>query len=92
MSEADVGDMEVEVEPALHYILLPWDRQQQKGSLTKMYLIQKSVWSKGVSLNSSMQKKIDPLTLIDTCCMFMETKQWRCHDETAVSMLQQWQQ
>ena len=50
--------------PISHYILLPWNRWQQKGSLTKWHLTWKGVWSKGVSLNSSMQRKWVP---IDVC-------------------------
>jgi len=34
------------------------------------------VWSKGVLLNSSVQKKWHPLTFIDTFWMLTETKQW----------------
>jgi len=43
--------------PIFHFILLPWDRWQQRGRLTKWGLTWKCVWSKGVSLNSSVQKK-----------------------------------
>ena len=32
--------------------------------------------SEGVELNSSMWEKWPPLTLIDTCWMFLETKEW----------------
>ena len=39
------------------YMLLPYDRRQQGGSLTEWCLTWKSVWSKGESLNSSMLKK-----------------------------------
>ena len=34
------------------------------------------IWSKGVSLNSSMWKKLHPLTFINACWMFIETKHW----------------
>ena len=56
MSELGVGGMAVEVEPSHQYsvILLPCDRWQQRGSLTKW----KRGWSKGVSLNSSTWKKV----------------------------------
>ena len=44
----------------LHYMLLPCDRWQQRGSLTKWRQSWKCVWSKGVSMNSSMWKKMAP--------------------------------
>ena len=62
--------------PVFCYILLPCDRWQQRGSLTKWHLTWKCVWNKGVSLNSSMQKTWHPLTFINTCWMFLKTKQW----------------
>ena len=40
-----------------HYILLLCDRWQQRGNLTKWCMTWKCIWSKGVSLNSSMQTK-----------------------------------
>ena len=43
--------------PTSRYILLPCDRWQQSGRLTKWRLTWKRGWSKSVSLNSSMQKK-----------------------------------
>jgi len=61
--------------PISHCILLPCDRWQQKGSLAKLCLTWKHVWSKGVALKSSVQKKWHPLTFVDTCWMFMETEQ-----------------
>ena len=75
VSEAD-GGMAVEAEPSppiLHYILSPCDRWLQRGNLTEWCLTWKCVWSKGVELNSSMQKKLYRLTFIDTSWMFMET-------------------
>ena len=39
------------------YILLMYNRWQQRGSLTKWCLTWKCVWSKGMALNSSMQEK-----------------------------------
>ena len=75
-SEADVGDMTGQVETSHQYsILLPHNRGQQRGSLKKWHLIQKCIWSKGVSLNSSIQKKWHLLTFISAWWMFMETKQ-----------------
>ena len=62
--------------PILCYILLLCNRWQQRGSLTEWCLTWKHRWSKGVELNSSMWKKKHPLTLIDICWTFMETKQW----------------
>ena len=43
--------------PITHYILLLFDRWQQRGSPTKRCLTQKYRWSKCVSMTSSMQKK-----------------------------------
>ena len=62
--------------PTFHYMLLPCDRWQQRGSLTEWHLTWKCVWSESVSLNSSMWKKWHPLTFIDACWMLMEPKQW----------------
>ena len=59
-----------------HYVLLPCDRWQQSGSLTERRLTWKWVWSKGVELNCSMQKKLCLPTLTDACWMFMEATQW----------------
>jgi len=39
------------------YFLLPCDRWQQRGTQTKWHLTWKCLWSKGVELNSAMQKK-----------------------------------
>ena len=48
--------------PVFCYILLLFDRSQQKGSLilTEWCLTWKSIWSKGLSLNSCVQKKMAP--------------------------------
>ena len=62
--------------PTFHYILLPCDRWQHRGSLTQCNLMWKYLWSKGMELNSSMQKNWHPLAFIDACWTFMETKQW----------------
>jgi len=43
--------------PIFHYMLFLCDRWQQRGRLTKWHLTWKCGWSKGVWLNSSMQKK-----------------------------------
>ena len=49
LPEADVGGMAVEVvfSPVFHYILLPCDRWQQRGSLTEWRLTWECLWSKG---------------------------------------------
>ena len=62
--------------PIFHYILSLCDRWQQWDSLSKRHLTWKCTWSKGVSMISSLWKKWHPLTFINTCWMFMETKQW----------------
>ena len=90
-SEVDVGGMAVEDEPS-HQYPTPWlcDRRQQRGSLTQWCLTWKCMWSKGVSLNPSMQKKWHPMTLIDACWMFMETKQWMWAQWDVCGVFQQW--
>ena len=62
--------------PIFRYILFPCHRQQQKGSLIEWHLTWKCVWSQSVSLNSSMQKQLRPLTFLSTCWTIMKTKQW----------------
>jgi len=62
--------------PTFPYILLLYNRWQQRGSLIDWCLTWKCGWSKDVSLNSSMHKKWHPLTFIDACLTFMEIKQW----------------
>ena len=42
--------------PVFPYMLLPCGRWQQRGSLAEWHLTQKCFWSKGMELNSSMQK------------------------------------
>jgi len=59
-----------------YYMLLLCDRWQQRGSLTEWRFTWKCVWNKGMSLNSSMPRRWYPLTFIDSCWTFMETKQW----------------
>ena len=63
--------------PIFHYVLLLCDRWQQRGSLAQWCLIWKCVWSKGVALNSSVQNKWHPPTVIDACWTAVETKQWK---------------
>ena len=62
--------------PIFCYSLLLYDRLQQRGSLTKCYLIWRCVWSKDVSLNSSMQIKWHSLTFMDAWWTSVETKEW----------------
>lgn len=47
--------------------MLPWDRWQQRCSLTKWWLISKCIWSKALEFNSSMLKKWQPVTFINSC-------------------------
>ena len=77
-SEADFGygSRRWTCPPLLHYILLPCGRWQYRGNLIEWRLTWNCVWSKGVKLNSSMQKKLHPLTFMVTCWMFMEIKWW----------------
>ena len=62
--------------PIFPHILLPCDRWEQRGSLTKWRLTWKCIWSKGVELNSSIWKKWHPLAFTDACWTFIEIKQW----------------
>jgi len=62
--------------PIFHYVSLPWDRWQQRGSMTKWHLTLKCSWSKSVELNSSMQKKWHPVSFTDAYWMLVETNQW----------------
>ena len=43
--------------PIFHYLLLPYHRRQQKGSLTKWCPSWKSIWSKGVELREKVQAR-----------------------------------
>jgi len=78
-SEADVsryGSRGWTFPPISHYILLLCKRWQQSGRLTEWYLTWKCVWSKSVSLNSSMWKNWNLLTFINICWTFLETERW----------------
>ena len=44
--------------PTSHYILLQYDKWQHRGNLTECCLTCKCLWSKAVSLNFSMHKKM----------------------------------
>ena len=61
--------------PVFHYISLPCDRWQQRGSLIECCQSWKCTWSKGVGLNSSMWNKWQTLAFLDVYWMFMETSQ-----------------
>lgn len=61
--------------PIFHYFLLPCDRWQPKGTLTKWHLTQRCVLITGVEVNSSMLKKWHSLTFTNTCWPLMEIKQ-----------------
>ena len=78
--------------PIFHSVLLPCDRWQQRGSLTKWRLTWKCIWSKGVELNSSLRKKWHLLTFSDACWMCMETKQWMWAQWGVGDAFQQWRQ
>jgi len=69
-----------------HYVLLPCDSWQQRGSLTGWCPTRKCVWSKGVSLNSCMQKKWQPMAFIDT----WRPKSGYEHHEVMGGVFQQW--
>ena len=57
-------------------ILLQCHSWQQRGSLTEWHPTWKCRWSKGMSLNFSIQKKWHQLTFINTFWAWMESKQW----------------
>ena len=79
MSEVDVGGIgnrQWTFPPISPDILLPCDRWKQRGSLRKWCLTRKCLWSKGGSLNFSMQKKIEPIDVHWHWRMFVKTKQW----------------
>jgi len=72
--------------PIFHYILLPCDRWQQRGTVTEWHLIWECVWSEGMELNSSMQKKMAPT---DICWCLLNISA----DQTVDGAFrQQWQQ
>jgi len=60
--------------PILHYILLPCDRCQQRGTLTKWHLTWKRIW-RGVTEFLHVEKW-HPLTFIDAYECW-----WRCSSE-----------
>ena len=59
--------------PILHYMLLLFDKCQQRGSLKKWCLTcEAKVWR----WIPPSGKKLHPLMFIDACWTFMKTKQW----------------
>ena len=60
--------------PIFHYILLLYDRWQQRGSLTKWCLTWKCIWRKDMWLNPSLWKPLHSLRFIDAYSIFMKTK------------------
>ena len=74
------------------YILLLCDRWQQRGSLTKLCLIWKHAWSKGVSWNFSMQQKWHPLTQVTLVECLWRPNSGCEHSEAVGGAFQQWGQ
>ena len=75
---ADDAGMAVEVGPSHQYSTVfccCMTDGSREGSLTEWHLTWIGVWSRDLPLNSSGQKKLHPLTFIDTYWTFMETKQ-----------------
>ena len=74
-SEADGGGMAVEVESS-HPYSVTFCCCATGGSRGAVW--QSGIWhgSKGVELNSFMQKKLHQSTLTDTCWTFYEDQQW----------------
>ena len=62
--------------PIPHYTLLLCNRWQQRGSVTNAVWHRSTYKAKVCHRIPPWGKKIAPLTFIDTCWMFMETKQW----------------
>ena len=75
------GSWDWTVLPIFHYVLLPCNRWQQRGSLIKWHLTWSAYETKVCHWNSSVWKKWHPLTYTDSCWPLMETKQ---------SLLAQW--
>ena len=75
-----VVGMAVEVESSHQYSIifffLPYDRWQQRRSLTKWCLTWKCIWRKVVSLNSSIQKKIAPTDIHQCPLNVYGEQQW----------------
>jgi len=96
MSEVDghcwYGSRDWTSMPIFYYILLPCNRWQQRGSLTKWRLTWEWRWSRDISLNSSMWKKLHPLTFIIARWMSMDTNQWMWAQWGNGCAFQQWWQ
>ena len=96
VSEADVwwyGSRSWTFPPVFCYILFLCHRQQLRGSLTQHCVTWKCVWSKCVSLNSSIQKKNGThwhsLMLVEH--WWRPNSGWE-HSEAVRGALQQWWQ
>ena len=77
--------------PVFHYMLLcNW--WQQRSSQTNCCLIWKCIWSKGVSLKSSMKQKSHPLTFTDTCEHLWRPNSGCVHSEVVGGVFQKWWQ
>ena len=73
-------------------MLLLHDRWQWIDSLGEWHLTWRYRWSKRVSLNSSMQQKLHPLTFISTYECFLRPVSGCEHSEVVGHVFQQWQQ
>ena len=78
--------------PMFISILLSCDRWQQRASLAEWCLIGEHIWSKSVSLNSSMPKKMAPIEISGICRIFTDTQQWMWAQWGVGGAFQQWQQ
>ena len=86
-SEAGAGNTAVEAEPSQQYFVMFCccaKDGSRGGSLTEWHLIQKYMWSKGLDLNSSVQKKMAPT---DTHQCFLNVY---ADQAVAVSTVKQW--
>jgi len=91
--EEDVGAAAAEIEPSHqhHSILLPWDRRQQRGTLSDWSLPWKCRWSKGVGLNSSMSQKWHSLPFSNTWEHLRKPNSGCEHSEVGSGAFQEWQ-
>jgi len=78
ISEADVGIMAVQVELPHQYSITCCCHVTggSRRAVCQNGIWHESAYEASVELSSSVQKKIAPVAFIDTCWMFMETKQW----------------
>ena len=85
--------------PVFRYMLLSCGRWQQGGSLTEWRLTCKCTWSKGVSLSSSMWKKMTPTEhslMFDEHCWKPNSRcehseSWTVHECGMWGLLCSWQ-